>query len=232
MHNVLLLPSVCLTKLLVIFKPPSTKLCSHEAWSLLTSCLTLSQSQSVSPSPYSHLSFLLVPLSLILSYLSPSCCLSLPFSPLSSSLFVPGSNEYLSRPCSVTWEKTHAHIDSHPLKPLSFSLEHSLRFLSLLLEIFRRVVVQEQANPSTHLILWIKEERKREGWRAKRNNVRQENKVLLNWTAMTTMKIRANLGFKKWNQVFWKLLQALMVSCSNTETIASLIQYVTLEREV
>lgn len=99
-RNILLLPSVCLTKLLVIFKPPSTKLCSHEAWSLLTSCLTLSPSQSVSPSPYSHLSLLLVPLSLILSYLSPSCCLSLPFSPLSSSLFVPGSNKYLSRPCS------------------------------------------------------------------------------------------------------------------------------------
>lgn len=187
-HNILLLPSVCLTKLLVIFKPPSTKLCSHEAWSLLTSCLTLSPSQSVSPSPYSHLSLSLVPLALILSYLSPPCCLSLPFSPLSSSLFVPGSNEYLSRPCSVTWEKTHAHIDSHPLKPPSFSLEHSLRFLSLLVEIFRGVMVKEQANPSTHLILWIKEERER-GTKSK-----AKKKVLLNWTAMTTIKIRANLG--------------------------------------
>lgn len=125
-------PSIlCLTKLLVIFKPPSIKLCSREAWSVLTPPLpplSLSRARSL----LSLLSLYLCPVSLSstlqlsvsltrVSVSFPSCCLSLLLSPLPFPLSLfQGSNEYLSRPCSITWENAHTtHVHTRPGVSLS-----------------------------------------------------------------------------------------------------------------
>lgn len=113
---------------------------------------------SPSPSRLSlfHPSAICLPHSSLSVPVSPSPSLLL-LSPLPSPLSLfQGSNEYLSRPCSVTWENTHSHTHSHsfwPLSPLVWSSASAFLF-----GIFRVVMVKERANLSTHLLLWIKEE--------------------------------------------------------------------------